>query len=504
MFFKNKKNTRGSTLIEALMVLAIFSISTLSFYKMYTESAVLILESKRRLVAVELAKERMEQLRNVPYDELVDSLSGGKINSDETISVNNIKFRIITEISFVDDPADDASGDTNTNDYKRVKIYVLWTEALKTGVSRADAIGSDYEKYRIELVSTFVSPAGQERTSVNYGILSINVINSEGQPVSGATVDIFCDECATELGTSDFSTSETTDSNGNVTISVPPSYFGSKDTENYEITISKAGYQTTKTHERYNGTSQLYEPLNVHLTVQDNRRTNETFIMDEIYGFPLTVKDPYCDTISGSQTLDYTGGRIIGTNPSTTPNKTLYALDTFFANTTVTTTAGNGDVRTDTNLDGVIDSSDDASTGVYELNISDFETNNSNLTFWKMMPNNGYDRNKLYLGGVLSPSPCNFIVMDESVDSLQVIVIDSNTNLPIENASIRVQNTALGYVASEETDEFGRTYFPNDKNVPLVPDTYDVRISKSGCSTINTTIDTSSGGLNGLTVNLSC
>lgn len=513
MFLINKKNKKkkGSTLIEALALLTLFSIATLAFYKMYTESTVLILEAKRRLIAVELAAEKMEQFRNVPYDKLIDSGTvGGKINRDETITVNNVIFRIITHINFIDDPIDGLAGaDTNSNinDYKRIKVFVLWSKGTDSGVTEVEAVGSNYEKYRIELTSTFISPAGFEGVDVEYGILSINVINSEGNPIVGATVDIFCDECNTDVGTVDFVSSETTDINGSVTVSVPPSYFGSKDTENYEITITKLGYQTTKTHEKYNGVSQLYEPLNTHLTVQGGRRTIETFVVDEVHTFPLQVMNPYCENMAGAHQIYYEGGRIVGTNPVTTPNETLYDLDDFFSNTTFTANGANGttgavDIQTDTDLNGSIDVSDDASTGVYELNVSDFESNNPNLTFWKMMPNDGYDRNKLYLGGIISPSPCNFIAMDETVDSLQIIVKDSNTGLPLQNASVRVQNTTLGYVASEETDEFGRTYFPNDKNIPLVQDTYDIRISKSGYSTYNGTKDTSSGGLNGLTVNM--
>ncbi len=510
MFLKNKKNKikKGSTLIEALALLTLFSIATMAFYKMYTESSVLIIEAKRRLVAVEVATEKIEQLRNVPYDELIDSNTvGGQINRDETITVNNINFRVVTHINFIDDPIDNSSGDLNTNDYKIARVYVLWGHALDSGVTETEAIGSNYEKHRIDLSSTFVPPSGFEGINQEYGILSINAVDSEGMPVAGATVDIFCDDCNTEAGSVDFTDSEITDANGNMTISVPPSYFGSQDTENYEITISKTGYQTTKTHEKYNGSTQLYEPLNTHLTVQRGRRTIETFVVDEVHSFPLQVKDPYCDDITGAHQIDYEGGRIVGSDPTKTPNETLYDLDDFFSNTRISVNAatGSGDVRTDTNLDGSIDSSDDASTGIYELKISDFESNNPNLTFWKMMPNDGHSRNKLSLEGALTPSPCNFIVMDETVDSLQIIVYD-NTNpaspIPLENASVRVQNTTLGYVASEETDEFGRTYFPNDKNVPLTPAVYDVRISKSGYSTYNGTIDTTSGGLNGLTVNM--
>ncbi len=510
MFLMNKKNKmkKGSTLIEALALLTLFSIATLAFYKMYTESAVLILEAKRRLMAVELAAERMEQLRNVPYDELIDTGTvGGQINRDEFMTINNVVFRIITHINYIDDPIDGLAGaDTNNNinDYKRVRVFVLWSKGADNGVAEVNAIGSNYEKYRIDLTSTFIPPTGFEGVVAEYGILSINVVDSEGTPIVGATVDILCDECNTDVGTVDFTSSETTDANGSVTISVPPSYFGTQDTENYEITVAKLGYQTTKTYEKYNGVSQNYEPLNTHLTVQRGRRTVETFVMNEVHAFPLQVMDPYCENIVGAHQLDYEGGRIMGTNPVTVPNETIYDLDDFFVNTTFTTNGATGavDIQTDTDLNGSIDALDEASSGVYELNITDFESNNPSLTFWKMRPNNGYSRNKLYLGGIISPSPCNFIVMDETVDSLQVIVIDSNTGLPIKNASVRVQNTVLGYVASEETDEFGRTYFPNDKNVPLVQDVYDRRISKSGYSTYNGTKDTTSGGLNGLTVNM--
>lgn len=494
MFFKNKNKTKGSTLIEALAVLAVFSIAAISFYKMYTQSIVLISESKRRLIAVELAKERMEQLKNIPYNELV---VGSKIKEDEIMDVNNIKFRIITEINFIDNPIDNSgAGDTNANDYKRVKLYVLWTKALDSSVSKADAIGNDYEKYRVELVSTFIPPTGQEESNNEYGILSMNVVDSKGISINGANVSISCAGC--DNG-SNFTASTTTDSNGNVTLSVPPS----TSTEKYHVTITKLGYQTVKTYENYNGGSQNYEPLNTHLMVQTGKRTVETFVMDRIYDFPVEVMDPYCESISGNQTLNYTGGMIVGTDPSTTPNTTLYALDNFFSNTTITTNSGNANIRTDTNLDNTIDSSDKASIGMYELNISDFETNNSNLVFWKMMPNDGIHRNRLALNGSLSPS-CHFIAMDKSVDSLYVIVKDSSTKLPIEDASVRVQNTSLGYVASEETDEFGMTYFPNDKNVPLVPDIYNIRVSKSGCSTIDIKKDISSGGFNSYIFNLNC
>jgi len=58
------------TLIEALVVLFVFSLITLTFYSVFTLGGAYIIESKNRLRAVSLANEKMEIIRNLEYDDI--------------------------------------------------------------------------------------------------------------------------------------------------------------------------------------------------------------------------------------------------------------------------------------------------------------------------------------------------------------------------------------------------------------------------------------------------
>ncbi|MEF3691977.1 MAG: hypothetical protein V3574_02905, partial [Candidatus Moraniibacteriota bacterium] len=168
MFFQ-----RGTSIIEALVLIFVFSVAILSFYSVFSVGVRYILSSKNKILAVSLANQEMEKLRNLPYDEvgLKNGTPLGEIDQVKNVAVGDKTFLVRTFIDFRDDPDDGTKNgvplDTASDDYKLVKIEVSW--------------GGETEGEKVYLTSRFV-PVGVE-TTVGGGAFFINSIDYAGNPV---------------------------------------------------------------------------------------------------------------------------------------------------------------------------------------------------------------------------------------------------------------------------------------------------------------------------------
>ncbi|NLC30888.1 MAG: hypothetical protein GX765_02430, partial [Candidatus Moranbacteria bacterium] len=61
---------KGTSIIEALVLIFVFSVAVLSFYSVFAVGAKYILNSKNKILAISLANQEMEKLRNLPYDQV--------------------------------------------------------------------------------------------------------------------------------------------------------------------------------------------------------------------------------------------------------------------------------------------------------------------------------------------------------------------------------------------------------------------------------------------------
>src|SRR3989344_2840825 len=259
------KNSRGFTLIEALVFLFLFAVVSTAFFEAYAVGTRLIIESKNRLGATALANQKMEIIRSIDYDSIgtkhwngsagVYGIPAGDLLEDETISVNTRQYAVHTFVQYADDSFDGTLGgtpnDTIPNDYKRIRISVAWGSG-----------GTD------QTVTVFanVSPNGIE-TSAGGGVLSINILDTSGSGISGVTVRLVNSATSVDITTA-------TDSTGNITLPGAPA-----GTQNYALTVSKSGYYGAMTYPPY--PTSAYNPIDEPASVGAGVLNPKTIVMDQ-------------------------------------------------------------------------------------------------------------------------------------------------------------------------------------------------------------------------------
>ena len=238
---------RGFTIVEVVIgftVMAIVAASLLGLYAVMVRSELI---TKRKAVASTLANNQMEYVKSLPYNSL--AVSGGSIvasnpiPSTTTKSLDGVTYTIKTSINYIDDafdgcgsypdltlkqtycrnyppPSGAPATDTNPADYKiaHVSVYINTTKLAE--------------------VDTQISARVAE-TASNTGALFVKVIDSSGNPVSGANVLVTNTTTSPTVNVSD-----STDGNGNaIFYGLPP------DTTNYDyvITASQSGHSTLTT-----------------------------------------------------------------------------------------------------------------------------------------------------------------------------------------------------------------------------------------------------------------
>lgn len=268
------KKRSGFSLVEVLVDIVVVSLVATAVITAFLAGYRIIALSKSKIVAVALANERMEEIRNMPYDDLATKTGPiypqGDLLDEEMITKSSINLRIVTDIRFVDDPFDgNAQGtipskpvDIYPYDYKKVTINIY-----KVGKSGA-----------LATLSTNVSGNAAE-TPTNTGILYLCVIDAESEPVVSANVNI----TNTELNPS-VNISTTTDSTGCIMIpSLPP------DTHNhYHLVATKDGFSTDMTYPR---TSQNPNALNPDIDIFAQQVANVTLKIDKVGTLNISTVD---------------------------------------------------------------------------------------------------------------------------------------------------------------------------------------------------------------------
>lgn len=435
---------KGFTLIEALVFLFLFSLISVVFYQTYAVGTRMIIETKNRLGATALANQKMEIIRSIAYDDIgtTTGIPAGTIAENETISVNTVRYDVHTYVKYADDPFDGTLGgspnDVVANDYKRVRLTVTW--------------GAGGDDQKIVLFGNF-SPNGIE-TPAGGGVLSINVLDSTGSGVSGASVRV-----RNPSESVDFTASA--DASGNVTSVGAPA--GS---QNYELTVSKSGYYGAQTY----APTATFTPVDIHASVVDMALNQATIVMDQYADIEIRSRDPFGADVGGVD-MDIEGGRLFGTDTALSSPEMYSYSDSI-------TTDGSGE-----------ESIADQSYGTYTVS----GVSKSGFTFCKLFPD-GPARDKF----IASPGATNTvtaIMLDDAVSSLWVKVNQqaSPTN-PVSGASVHLTESISGYDATVTTDAFGYAFFPTALPA-LVAGTYDLEVSAPGFATETGTVAVSGSAL---------
>lgn len=250
---------KGFSLIETIIGVALLLIAFLGIFGSYQLGLKVIGQSKARIIAIALANQKIELVRNLPYDDIgtVGGIPPGAIPETETIVRNNITYTVKTTAIYVDDSFDGlAPGDALPNDYKRAKVKVSWGGLFGGNVA----------------LITDIAPKGLE-TSVGGGNLLILVFDASGLAVPQADIRI-----VNSSATPPIDVNYLTNNEGKYLVAGAPASVSS-----YKITASKSGYSADRTY----GTEEVANPEKPHATVIEGRLTQISFSADRVSGFSV-------------------------------------------------------------------------------------------------------------------------------------------------------------------------------------------------------------------------
>lgn len=425
------KSSDGASLIEIIIAFAIVVIFSLAIYGLASSGLQLINDDQNRTVAVGLARQQMEQIKNLPYDDVgtVSGIPSGTIPQTQTTILNNVTYTISTNIQYVDDVFDDiAPIDTVNTDYKKARVRVTWNQGNSTNP--------------VTLVTNIV-PTQIESTESG-GTLFIEVFDPSTdpvEPVNKAQVTINAPTVNPPVSISD-----ETDGNGRIILpGMPPGV------EAYEVTVTKPSYSTDQTYTRDPETNPNPNPA--HLNVVAGEVTTEYFEISQkvnLMAFHLQNYDSNANVITDFQLH---GDKTIGTDGDGLP---IYK----YAETITPNQGGNAELH-DLEADLYTVLFDEANIG-YVLA--------------------GHDHALPYAA---APQSAETIILYLAAYEpfTALLTITDQTDATVSGATVTLTPEDGGDAVSQTTTSYGQSFF-RDLGVM----TYSVTVTAAGYATYNGTV----------------
>jgi prepilin-type N-terminal cleavage/methylation domain-containing protein len=287
-----KARTRGFTLIEVLIGAFIMAVIAGGVYQTFASVVRTVKTTRVKTDAMMLANERIENARNLPYQDvgILNGVPAGKIQREETVVRSGVTFRLTASVRNVDDPFDGQQGSTTNNDlaaadYKQVE-FIVACDSCAPGL------------FPPQTVVTTVAPRNLE-TATGNGSLFINVFNASGDPVPGATVHI------TKNGSS-IDVSELSNNAGAFQlVDTPPGDLA------YNITVSKNGFSSDATIQ---SSASNPNPLKPPSTVFSGQVTQMSFAIDLLSHLKINTIGATCSVRAGMP-VRLVGQKRIGQSP---------------------------------------------------------------------------------------------------------------------------------------------------------------------------------------------
>lgn len=394
---------KGFTLIETIIAIAIFLILSLAMYLVITLGISIVRDDQARLDALSIAQESMEEIRNVPYEDVgtQGGVPSGNFVQTKNLVRNNTTYTVKTKIYYVDDTYDGvAPTDTVNTDYKKIEISVTWqNQFLNQPV----------------LLVTNVSPEGIE-TSAGGGTLWIEVYTADSTPVVGATVHVTNTQTNPTIDTTG-----TTDADGRYILPGTPA-----SVESYHVVVSKNGYSSEQTYSVDADTNPNPDPED--LTVIESEIATKIFYIDTLSSINIHVQDHISSTPTANASVHVIGQKRIGTDLQ---GNDIAKYDQTF------TTNSNGDlVLSNIEYD------------TYTIELADGTT----YDFAGSTP---------YLPDVLPPNSNHTITLLSAPNAAQTLLVtvqDAN-EMPIPNATVHLYNELQTTDITQTTNASGQTFF---------------------------------------------
>ncbi|MEI6057396.1 MAG: hypothetical protein WCQ60_00300 [bacterium] len=391
-------NTRGFTLMEAVVGTALFVVIALAAYQAYFSLFTLAAINQYKVIAFQLADEQFEIVRNLPYNNIgvVNGIPAGVIPQTQTLTRGGIPFTVTTIIRNIDLPFDGTAGSSTRNDLSPADNKLV---ALTISCATC-------KNFTPLTVTSQVAPKTLETASTN-GVLLIKAYDANGNPIKGAAVHVVNAKVTPTIVVDD-----TTDENGLLEI-----VDAATGTSAYNITVTKTGYSTDKT---YPTSVANPTPANPDATVLLQQVTPISFSIDQLSTLNISSVTSMCSPIPN---IGFTlrGGKVIGRDAGGN-NILKYSA-------TTTTDSGGNKVLSSMEWDSYTFGLNALSYDLAGLNVLNPVALNPN-TVQSML----------------------LIVAPKNPRSLLVTVKDSSTLLPLSSATVTLSNGS-GYSSTQTTGQ---------------------------------------------------
>ena len=367
------KRQNGFSLIEVVVGSALFLVIALAAYGAYTSLFQVVQLNQTKFLAIALADEQFEIIRNMPYSNvgLTTGIPQGTLPQTQTITRGSIPFTVTLTIRNVD---------LASSTYQASSKLVVVDIACSTckNFTPVDLTGQ-------------VAPANLQSAGTG-GALIVQVLDSSGNPVVGATVNMI------STATSTIQDTDVTNNAGLLNIIGVPQGMNV-----YHVSVTKNGYSSDQTSPI---TPQNPTPSKPDATVLNQQATQVTLTIDKLSSLHITSVSPTCQNV-GSFNFNMSGAK------QTSPGVPLY-------NQNLTTN----------------------SSGILDL---------PNLT-WDTYSITPMDSTHAITGITpLSPLVLNpgnaqnvqLVVVPKQLDALMITVVDNATLLPLSNATVHLSASGV-------------------------------------------------------------
>ena len=245
---------RGQTFLEIVVAVGLLSILFHATFTLVGAGLNVLGDARARLTARHLAQAKIEEIRNMPFEEVgtIGGIPAGEIPQRETVARNGLDYLVRTTVVYVDDPFDGlAPEDTLPTDYKRVRVEVNWS-GLFNSVTPV-------------VLLTDIAPPGVESTEGG-GTIRIRVFNAEAVGVPEAEVHI-----VNEVVTPTIDLTIKTNEEGEILLPGAPACATC-----YFISATKEGYTEDRTY----SSDEVANPTKPYLTVVEGQVSEISLVID--------------------------------------------------------------------------------------------------------------------------------------------------------------------------------------------------------------------------------
>ncbi len=277
---KRQNSNRGFSLIEVLIGTAVFLMVSTAAYGLFANLFKLAAASQANILAVELADEQFEIIRNMPYTSvgLTNGIPLGILPQTQTLVRGGYSFAVDLTVRNIN-----LSTSTVQASDKLVEVNISCPTC---------------RNFSPVTLTGQISPANLQSAS-NGGALTVRAFDAGGQPVEDAVVNV------QSVSTSSVMNNDVTNNLGTLNIIGVPGGVNA-----YQIIVSKSGYSTDRT---YAVSGPNPTPTNPNKTVLNGQISQASFAIDRLSTLNFSSVSPLCAPV-GNIHMNLVGAKQIGTN----------------------------------------------------------------------------------------------------------------------------------------------------------------------------------------------